>query len=181
MLPKAIESCGKRSRLQTLLSAALLREKLPLVSFFVDYRYSIGIRRLCVPRQRIPCRSESETCPKLYLVDWLSGYSGVASQSCTFHADSSFQSGLLDPVSMRWSVEEFVHFAELMVLERQVQAMVDFCQNHDDGHLRLKRCKWCSLCDKTPVAKKIALKRTTQLCALCALTCIDMHWQHPSG
>ena len=37
----------------------------------------------------------------IYLVDWLSGYSGVASQSCTFHADSSFQSGLLDPVSMR--------------------------------------------------------------------------------
>ena len=42
-LQKAIESCGKRSRLQTLLSAALVREKLPLVSFlifFVDYRYS---------------------------------------------------------------------------------------------------------------------------------------------
>ena len=80
-----------------------------------------------------------------------------------------------------------------------MQAMVDFCfflegrgsadshrhvrsvsisQNHDDGHLRLKRCKWCSLCDKTPVAIKISLKRTTQLCALCALTCIDIH---PSG
>ena len=37
----------------------------------------------------------------IYLVDWLSGYSGVVSQSCTFHADSSFQSGLLDPVTMR--------------------------------------------------------------------------------
>ena len=34
-LQKAIESCGERSTLQTLLFAALLHEKLPLVSFLI--------------------------------------------------------------------------------------------------------------------------------------------------
>ena len=40
---------------------------------------------------------------------------------------ASSQGCLIPLVWFEVLVEEFVHFAELMVLERQVQAMVDFC------------------------------------------------------
>ena len=103
-LQKALESCGKRSRLQTLLSAALLREKLPLVSFLIFFEDYIQIFYAFVgfvsPAKEYLAVVNQKDVRNIYLVDWLSGYSGVVSQSCTFHADSSFQSGLLDPVRM---------------------------------------------------------------------------------
>ena len=102
------ESCGERSVLQTLLhSAALLHEKLPLVSVFLSSTETPEEKQLAVHWLHV--RSHTY----ILLIRKMS----IQVRSCTVHAEFGFQSMLF---------EDFAQFAELMVSERQVQAAIHF-------------------------------------------------------
>ena len=104
------ESCGERSTLQTLVhSAALLDEKLPLVSVFVFYRNS----------RRKTSRSELAICPQPLIIQYilLIRKMSIQVRSCTVHA----RFGCLPML-----FEDSAQFTEFMVFERQVKATIDF-------------------------------------------------------
>ena len=115
--------------------------------------YITDIRRLHVPCRRFPCCSESERCPKIYLVDWLSGYSGVVSQVLCFFLEGRgvgptdmFEVFRRYPRIMMigtcdWSVANGAAFKSLPSIVKQTRAMRRDTSCHGD----------CSEANNTPM------------------------------
>ena len=167
------ESCGERSALQTLLhSAALLHDKLPLVSVFVPSTETPEEKQFTVHRHTYIYH--------ILLIRKMSKYSGtVLHCSCR---------GWLSVISVHivWRFCPVCQVDDLWeagagnntllvlprgqhVSQKHVRIVWQTSLTHDDGEGEWNR--W-GLCDKTPVSMKIGLKPANDQC-----THVD--WQPP--
>ena len=116
------ESCGRRSALQTLLlSAALLHEKVPLMSF-------LALRSV--------------------LKNTLIREMSIQARSCTLQADSGSQSVLFDEsvqsdlMILERQVQATIHFCSLLdggTCHKTLDFVWQISLTHDDGYLCLTR------------------------------------------